>query len=143
MDLISTVDINLIIHRDAEDIKIGFPFDMKNDRVEDILAELTETLGLNDSEIESVEASIQQQLAQSRDKMPDADLYAQSPSDDLSDGLDEEIFSDPEYQALLKRQREEIDAMEERHFLQQRELMNSQLSPPTVTNAVDDLIVFS
>ncbi|EAY05806.1 hypothetical protein TVAG_202630 [Trichomonas vaginalis G3] len=143
-DFVNHVDINLIIHRDSEDIKIGFPFDPNQDSIDSICAELVDALGLNHEEELSVRESIKSQLEQVLgESYGDLNTSSGHASTDLSDSFDEEVFSDPEYQALLQHQRAEITALEELHFKQQRDLMNGNLSPSSSHKAVDDLIVFS
>ncbi|EAY08922.1 hypothetical protein TVAG_464700 [Trichomonas vaginalis G3] len=138
------VDINLIIHRDSEDIKIGFPFDTVNDDIGQIVAELKQTLGLSSDEEVDVRNSIRNQINEAlRQSLTDFRQQIQPKEEEYSDGLDDEVFSDPEYKALLERQKAEIAAMEEMHLKQQRELMNAQTSPSNVPKVVDDLIVFS
>lgn len=134
------VDINLIIHRDNDNIKIGFPFDVNNDNVDKIVSELSEALRLRENESIQVKEAFEEQLKHAIERMNSEngqmfDLY----SSDLSDSMDEEVFSDPEYQDLLRRQREEIDALEENHVNSQRDMVIHPSSPGTM----EDLIMFS
>ncbi|EAY22304.1 hypothetical protein TVAG_377830 [Trichomonas vaginalis G3] len=139
----SHVDINLTIHREVEDIKIGFPFDTMNDEIDSIVAELAQTLNLSVSEETSVKASIRQQIsaALSRSLTDIRSCFSDQNFDDSSDALNELALQDPEYKALLKRHQTELDDLEKIHLKQQRELMNQQFSD--IPNRIDeDLIVF-
>ncbi|EAY15528.1 hypothetical protein TVAG_495430 [Trichomonas vaginalis G3] len=144
-DFPASVQINLVIHRDVEDIKIGFPFDTVNDEIDSIVAELKQTLGLSGVEEVSVKNSIRQQISAALSKSLTEfkrELNMKPQDEELSDELEQEIFDDPEYQALLERHKAEIAALEEQHLKQQRELMNTS-SPSSIPKVVDDLIVFS
>lgn len=140
----SHVEINLTIHRDNEDIKIGFPFDTENDDIAQVVSELAQNVGLSPAEEVEVKNSIRNQISEAlRQSLTDYRQQIAPKQEELSDDLDEEVFNDPDYKALLEKQKQEIAALEELHLRQQRELMNSQSSPSSLPKVVDDLIVFS
>ncbi|EAX97625.1 hypothetical protein TVAG_382490 [Trichomonas vaginalis G3] len=146
--LISVVTIHLTIHRDNVDLKIDFPFDTRTDNIDEIVSELAKECSLSDPEREEVKNLIQTQIIKAQNganmSIPKVDSFDNVTSEpDLLDSSDDEIINDPEYQALLERQRKEIAAMEENHLKQQRALVNGNLTPSSTPKTCDDLIVFS
>lgn len=144
----SVVEIHLTIHNDEGDIQVDFPFDTRTDDINEVVAELAKECNLQLEEQKEVKSLIQMQIAKAQPKANGSvskfENFEQVTADsNLADDIDEQVFNDPEYQALLERHRREIAKLEETHLKQQRALVNGTSNPINACNACDDLIVFS
>ena len=137
--------IHILIHRTGEDLKIDFDYDAQNDSIDQVVEELAERCQISDEEKAQIPNIIYQQiLAQKRAASPPPEQHTSSIEpllfdDEFSDSEDESIINDPEYQALLKKQKEELQKLEEKHQAERMDLTANAPQPSTT----EDLIIFS
>ena len=148
------VQIHLKICQDNETIHVEFPFDTEEDNIDQVVEELIANCKLTEEESEQIKQKIQEQIDLTKNgsfqKIPNLQNQMEpiettieplpsnfEPIPDVEEELessDGDVMSDPEYQKLLQKQKEEILQLEEKHRLEKLHLTQP---------SGDDLIVFS
>lgn len=144
VDSSNIVQIHLVFHRSNDDLKVDFPFDTENDKVDTVVSELIKECELDPNAFEELKSKMEEQInkASNMSKTTSFELLIdEDQSGDDADSSDLE-FESPEYQALLDQQRREMAALLQRH---KTELANAekQLQRQTEEQHKDeDLIIF-
>lgn len=140
------IQIHLTIHQEGEDVRIDFPFDIHNDSINQVVAELNEQCNFTPEEIidlkQMIEAQIQKKTSAAKSIRNSGNAFEPIQITEEKNS-DDEFMDDPEYAALIEQQKKELAALQERHLKEQQELSaNGTIPSASPPHKCDDLLLF-
>ena len=117
------IPIHLILEEGDSHLNVDFEYDPNSDSISDLAAELTTHLGLPPPKTAMIQKIIETEVEKAKSEM----IKSQKP--DFSS--DDEPIDDPEYHALIERQKKEIAAMDQRHLLEQNQYLQNTSRQPS------------
>ena len=124
----NVVQVHLVIHHENEDLKIEFEFNKLEDNIDTVVSELIQTLGMTESDKEMIKSLIEQQINPKPNSVTHTEPYFEpinnenQQSDQSDYSSDDSDITDPDYRNLIEQQKQEMNALLEKHLSERKEL---------------------